>query len=116
VLSGVFDAPQDGCGRIVREDGRFARIVEERDCTPAQRALCEVNSGVFAFRSSVLFGALESLTNANAQGEYYLTDAPEILLRGGSVVSVCARNLGDEMLGVNTPEQLRRVEEILRGA
>ena len=58
--------------------------------------------------------ALKKIKNENAQGEYYLTDVPAILLSEGGKVSVCSMDLGDELIGVNTVEQLRQVEDILR--
>jgi bifunctional N-acetylglucosamine-1-phosphate-uridyltransferase/glucosamine-1-phosphate-acetyltransferase GlmU-like protein len=102
-------------GRIVRGgDGEFLRVVEERDCTPEQRDIRELNSGVYMFRVTALLPALSELKNGNAQGEYYLTDAPAIMLSQGLRVGVCSRDLGDEIIGVNTVEQLRQVESVLR--
>ena len=69
-----------GFGRILRDSaGRFLRIVEERDCTPEERALTEVNPSCYVFELPVLWGALDRIGTSNAQGEYYLTDAPEQL-------------------------------------
>jgi UDP-N-acetylglucosamine diphosphorylase/glucosamine-1-phosphate N-acetyltransferase len=102
-------------GRVIRDGGgAFLRIVEDRDCTDAERAVTELNSGVYAFKMPALVPALQSLGRANAQGEYYLTDVPGILRAGGARVGVCCLELGDEIVGVNTPEQLRLVEDILR--
>lgn len=101
-------------GRIVRgADGRFAAIVEEKDCTPEQRAIRELNSGVYLFRAGALRETLGRLRTDNAQGEYYLTDVPALLLAEGEKVGVCRRELGDEILGVNTPEQLELVGKLL---
>ncbi len=101
-------------GRIVRgKDGRFAAIVEEKDCTLEQRAIRELNSGVYLFRAGALRKTLGRLRTDNAQGEYYLTDVPALLLAEGEKVGVCCRSLGNEILGVNTPEQLRLVGELL---
>ena len=74
-----------GLGRIVRENGRFARIVEERDASPAEKALTEFNSGIYAFALDGLFDALGRIGTANDQGEYYLTDLPGIFLADGRV-------------------------------
>jgi bifunctional UDP-N-acetylglucosamine pyrophosphorylase/glucosamine-1-phosphate N-acetyltransferase len=63
-----------GYGRIVRANGRIARIVEERDATDAERQLKEINSGIYAFDVAPLFDALRGIAAKNAQGEYYLTD------------------------------------------
>lgn len=102
-------------GRIIRDrDGGFLHIVEDRDCSPAQRSITELNSGVYAFRAKLLTEALKGLRNDNSQGEYYLTDAPAIIRAGGGRVGLLKRDLGDEIIGVNTAGQLAQVEGILR--
>ncbi|MCL2227640.1 MAG: NTP transferase domain-containing protein [Oscillospiraceae bacterium] len=101
-------------GRIVRDaDGIFLCVVEDRDCTPEQRMITELNTGVYVFNAPLMLAALKEVKNNNAQGEYYLTDVPEILRKNGARVGLFRRNLGDEILGVNTLEQLEQVEEIL---
>jgi len=101
-------------GRIVRDAlGGFARVVEERDCTPDELAITEMNTGVYVFRAPLLFGALGELRNDNSQGEYYLTDVPAIMLGAGGRIGLLKRDLGDEILGVNTPGQLAQAEGIL---
>jgi UDP-N-acetylglucosamine diphosphorylase/glucosamine-1-phosphate N-acetyltransferase len=103
-------------GRIIRSDsGGFREIVEDRDCTAEQKLITELNSGVYAFRAPLLFDALTRVKRNNAQGEYYLTDVPSIMLAEKAKVGIHRRDLGDEILGVNTLEQLELVEEILRG-
>ena len=102
-------------GRIIRgADGAYLKTVEERDCTAEQLAVTELNSGVYIFRAQNLLDALRSLKSDNAQGEYYLTDVPAIMRAGGARIGICKRDLGDEIIGVNTQEQLLQVEEILR--
>jgi len=114
ILTGTTDLPLP-YGRIVRgADGGFLRVVEERDCTPEERQIDELNSGVCIFRAAGLLDALGKLRNANAQGEYYLTDVPAILLQQGARVGICKRELGMEIIGVNTPEQLSEVEKAVR--
>ena len=101
-------------GRIVRnESGAFARIVEDRDCTPEEKAIRELNVGVYVFEAKALWEALEQLRPNNAQGEFYLTDAPAYILARGGKVGACPTCTAEEMLGVNTVEQLRQVEEIV---
>ena len=101
-------------GRIVRNsDGSFRQVVEDRDCTPEQKAITELNVGVYVFESTALFSALERLTTDNNQGEYYLTDTPVILQNDGLRVGICKQDLGNEIIGVNTVEQLHEVEAIL---
>lgn len=104
-------------GRILRrDDGTFDRVVEDKDCTPEQKKIRELNAGVYVFDAQKLFSVLGQLKNNNAQGEYYLTDAPKILQDEGGRVGVCAACTADEMLGVNTPAQLQAVEAYLKGA
>ncbi len=102
-------------GRIVRDElGHFVKLVEEKDCTPEQLEIRELNSGVYMFEISKLLPALSKLKNNNAQGEYYLTDVPAILRGEGERVGICMRELGSEIIGVNTAGQLAQAEELLR--
>ena len=113
ILTGESSIPLP-YGRILRDSsGGFLHVVEDRDCTPEQRGITELNSGVYLFRAPLLLDALGGLKNDNSQGEYYVTDVPAILLAGGAKVGICKRSLGDEILGVNTLEQLAQVEDIL---
>lgn len=103
-------------GRVLRNiDGSFDRVVEERDCTPEQRAVRELNVGIYCFDGRLLPDALDCLTCDNAQKEYYLTDVPAILRdRFGGKIAVCTRELGEQIIGVNTPGQLALTEQCLR--
>ena len=102
-------------GRVLRDvNGEFCGMVEEKDATPAQKAIRELNSGVYIFRASKLRAVLTDLRSDNAQGEYYLTDAPVLMQKRGGKIGVCRRELGYEIIGVNTPEQLAQVEALLR--
>lgn len=104
-----------GYGRIVRDnEGRFERIVEERDATPDERGINEINSGIYCFDTRLLFAALEHISNRNAQGEYYLTDVPEILRREGHDVAVYQHSDPQEIEGVNNRLQLSEIERLLR--
>jgi UDP-N-acetylglucosamine diphosphorylase/glucosamine-1-phosphate N-acetyltransferase len=102
-------------GRIVRNSpGDFVKIVEDRDCTANEKAITELNTGLYVFEAVKLLPALKKLKNHNAQGEYYLTDVPAILREQGAKIGICMRELGHEIIGVNTLEQLNQVEDILR--
>ena len=106
-------------GRIERDtNGSFLRVVEEKDCSPEQLKIKELNTGVYVFNTPMLLKALGELKNDNSQGEYYVTDVPEIMREKGEKTGILKRNLGDDIIGVNTSEQLKMVEEILqrRGA
>ena len=109
--------PEDSSfGRIIRNSGGgVEKIVEVKDATEQEKAVLEGNTGVFCFRDDALWDALESISNDNAQGEYYLTDVVSILLRKGEKVVAlkCKNNI--EALGVNTPEDLEIVEKALIG-
>ncbi len=102
-------------GRVTREaDGSFRAIVEDRDCTPEEKTITEVNTGTYVFRTAPLLESLGQLSQDNAQGEFYLTDVPAILKAKGLRVGLCDTCSPQEMLGVNTVEQLGEVEAILR--
>lgn len=102
-------------GRVIREaDGSFACIVEDKDCTPEQKTVCEVNTGTYVFHAPELLSALQKLTNNNAQGELYLTDVPALMKEAGHRVGLCDTCSPVEMLGVNTVEQLHEVEILLQ--
>ena len=75
----------------------------------------ELNAGVYVFRCQPLLDCLGKLKCDNAQGEYYLTDVPALLLQQGGKVDACAACTPREMLGVNTPQQLKEVEDTLMG-
>ncbi|MCL2563163.1 MAG: NTP transferase domain-containing protein [Oscillospiraceae bacterium] len=114
ILTGTTDLDM-AFGRIVRDaDGKFREVVEDRDCTPAQKNIRELNAGVYIFQSGPLLSALGRLGRSNSQGEYYLTDVPAILQGEGMQIGICMRKLGDEIIGVNTVEQLGQVEESLK--
>lgn len=116
VVGTAVTEQNEGLGRIVRDDrGEFLRIVEQKDASPEEQRITEINTGCFAFDANSLFGALEQVRPTNAQGEYYLTDCAEILRTAGKRV-VAARRLDvSEAMGVNTQEQLAEVERILAG-
>jgi bifunctional UDP-N-acetylglucosamine pyrophosphorylase/glucosamine-1-phosphate N-acetyltransferase/UDP-N-acetylglucosamine pyrophosphorylase len=104
-----------GLGRIVRDEGgRFIGIVEEKDATPEQRAVTEVNLSTYVFRSDALLSALERLTADNAQGEYYLTDCPSVLMAAGERVEAECVLKPCEALSINTPDELAAVEAEMR--
>jgi bifunctional UDP-N-acetylglucosamine pyrophosphorylase/glucosamine-1-phosphate N-acetyltransferase len=105
-----------GLGRILRNPvtGAVDAIVEERDANPEQRAITEINAGVYAFEASLLAQALGKLTTENAQGEEYLTDVIGMLVESDH--SVLAHATGDptEVLGCNDRVELAALRRVLR--
>jgi bifunctional UDP-N-acetylglucosamine pyrophosphorylase/glucosamine-1-phosphate N-acetyltransferase len=99
-----------GYGRIVRAQGRVERIVEEKDATPVERAIREVNTGILAAPAQRLATWLAALRNDNAQREYYLTDVVGAAVAERFPVDVCSPGSPDECLGVNSKTDLARLE------
>ena len=113
VLTARVDNPQ-GYGRIVRHEGRIVAIVEDKDATPAERGIDEINSGIYAFALEPLFAALKSIGAANAQGEYYLPDLVKIYRQRGLAVETVSLADSREILGVNSRKELADVTAILK--
>jgi bifunctional UDP-N-acetylglucosamine pyrophosphorylase/glucosamine-1-phosphate N-acetyltransferase len=110
----VLDDPT-GFGRIVRDSAeRFVRIVEQRDCTPEQAAIREINPSCYVFEVPALWDALENLDTGNAQGEYYLTDAPALLKADGHKVLAVPALYADDILGVNTRQHLAQANALMQ--
>ncbi|MDR0899177.1 MAG: NTP transferase domain-containing protein [Lactobacillaceae bacterium] len=108
ILAGIFDDPT-GYGRIIATpDQRVAEIVEEKDATPNEKKITLINSGVYLFNTNKVRHELESVSNDNAQGEFYLTDAAV----GLNIVVV---KDSQELQGVNNQQQLAQVNKIMRG-
>jgi bifunctional UDP-N-acetylglucosamine pyrophosphorylase/glucosamine-1-phosphate N-acetyltransferase len=104
-------------GRIIRDNNdAFRKIVEERDASEEQRKVKEINSGIYCFEARDLFRALRKVEPANDQGEYYLTDVPQIILSSGDTVSVYLHNDAREVSGVNTRAELAEFENLVRRA
>lgn len=110
VLSAQVSNPY-GYGRIIRQDGVFCAIVEEKDATPEQRSIHEVNSGLMAFQRGFLERYLPQLQKNPHSGEYYLTDLIAFAAVQNSANAILAAN-ADEIQGVNTKNQLAQVETI----
>lgn len=104
-----------GYGRIVRDGatGAVTGIVEHKDASESQRAIREINSGVFAFDGQLLFGALKKVRTDNSQGEEYLTDVLGILREAGQRVGACVAADHREIAGINNRVQLSEARRIL---
>jgi len=109
LLTQVVDDPR-GYGRIVREGGKVARIVEEKDASANERAIQEINTGILAIPRARLEEWLARLGNANAQGEYYLTDVIAAAVADGVPIEVRHPTAAHESLGVNSKADLANME------
>lgn len=114
VLSAIVDDPT-GLGRIVRNDaGEFSAIVEQRDASPQQLAITEVNSGIYAFDAGELRNTLGMLKADNEQGEEYLTDVLGLLRQAGHQVDTHTASDSDDTLGCNDRAQLAQLQKIMQ--
>jgi bifunctional UDP-N-acetylglucosamine pyrophosphorylase/glucosamine-1-phosphate N-acetyltransferase len=112
ILTAHLDNP-DGYGRILREGGHIASIVEHKDASESQRRIREINSGIYAFDVGPLFGALKELRAGNAQREYYLPDLVQVYRARGLTVETVAVGDPREVLGVNSRRELAEVTAII---
>jgi bifunctional UDP-N-acetylglucosamine pyrophosphorylase / glucosamine-1-phosphate N-acetyltransferase len=113
-ISTRLDAP-DGYGRVVRDpSGAVERIVEHRDASPAERAINEIHTGIYLIDASLLRETLAALTNDNAQHEFYLTDIVSIARHLGAPVRAWLAHNPAEFEGINTREELARMNQELR--
>ena len=104
-----------GYGRVIRDaSGQVLKIVEQKDANEQERAVNEINTGIFCFQRAALFDALSQITCNNAQGEYYLTDVLAILASNQSNVQAVQVDDYEETLGINSRQQLAVAEKILR--
>ncbi|MDD4691016.1 MAG: bifunctional UDP-N-acetylglucosamine diphosphorylase/glucosamine-1-phosphate N-acetyltransferase GlmU [Eubacterium aggregans] len=113
VLTAVFDDPT-GYGRMVKEGDALIKIVEHKDATAEERAIREINSGMYCFDAACLREALAKIVPENVQGEYYLTDTIEILRTMGKKVGTYATPDVEDIAAVNSKGQLAQVEAIMR--
>lgn len=115
VISAVLDDPT-GYGRIVRDaqTRRISAIVEQKDADAQTQAICEINSGAFWFKADDLYDILSQITNHNAQGEYYLTDAVKLLIESGKRANAHITGKAGAVLGANDCIQLNALNSIAR--
>jgi len=113
VLTVDLDDPS-GYGRIVRQAGSVNRIVEQKDASPEQQAISEINTGVILCPGDKLKGWLANLGNSNSQGEYYLTDVIAMAVADGVEVHGIKAETGTEVMGINDKKQLAEAERALQ--
>jgi bifunctional UDP-N-acetylglucosamine pyrophosphorylase/glucosamine-1-phosphate N-acetyltransferase len=104
-----------GYGRVIRgTNGQVAKIVEQKDASPAELLVNEINTGIYCFERAALFEALAGITCENVQREYYLTDVIGILAEKKAKVWAVAAEDHDETMGINSRRQLAQAEKVLR--
>ncbi|HEV7743651.1 MAG TPA: bifunctional UDP-N-acetylglucosamine diphosphorylase/glucosamine-1-phosphate N-acetyltransferase GlmU [Pyrinomonadaceae bacterium] len=114
ILSVRLENPT-GYGRVIRDESeQFQRIVEQKDASLQEQKVKEINSGIYCFDARKLFAALKRVEPSNQQGEYYLTDVPQILLADGEKVSVYLHGDSREVSGINTRAELAEFENLMR--
>jgi bifunctional UDP-N-acetylglucosamine pyrophosphorylase/glucosamine-1-phosphate N-acetyltransferase len=113
VLTAILEDPS-GYGRIIRDEkGMVQKIVEEGDASADEKKVKEINTGTFCFDNKSLFSVLNNITPDNKQGEYYLTDALELLRKKNFPIWAVVASNPQEGLGINSQEELEIMEEIL---
>jgi len=114
VLTADLENPH-GYGRVVRDgEGRVRSIVEQKDATPEEQSINEINSGIYCMESDFLFANIGSLGSDNAQNEYYLTDLVAVTVERGATCLAMKITDSDEIMGVNDRAQLAEAARILR--
>ncbi len=113
VVTAIVEHPH-GYGRIVRIGGQIAAIVEEKDASADERAISEINAGIYAFELDGLFAAVRRIAAENAQHEYYLPDLVSIYRRAGRRVETLSVANVHEILGVNTRTELATIGALMK--
>jgi len=103
-----------GYGRIIREGNEVLRIVEEKDASPKEKAVHEINTGIYAFEAPFIFDALRDIGRDNAQGEYYLTDVLAVARSRGKTTCALSIDDIDEVMGINDRQQLSIASAVMR--
>jgi UDP-N-acetylglucosamine diphosphorylase/glucosamine-1-phosphate N-acetyltransferase len=112
VLTTILDDPS-GYGRVIKEGdkGEISRIVEEKDATPAEKKIREINTGIYCVESNFLFRAIGDIGNENIQKEYYLTDIVGIAWKKGFKTRSFITANSYEVMGINTPDDLKKASK-----
>jgi len=116
LITSIDKEDPTGCGRIlINKDGKFMKIVEEKDCNDDQRSIKEINCGIYIVKVKTLQKFLPKIDDNNAQKEYYLTDIVKLYRKGGDD-NISLFKLGDdkqnEIFNVNTKEELDRINNL----
>ena len=111
IMSADIDNPT-GYGRIIKENDRFVKIVEEKDCSESEKKIKTINTGVYSIDANILCKYLPQLNNDNAQNEYYLTDLFAMINEEVEVIHL-HKSKNFEISGVNTKQQLKDLEHFI---
>ena len=113
IVTCIYDNPT-GYGRIIRENGSFQRIIEQRDASEEQKLIKEGNAGLACYSGKLLKEGLSLLGCNNAQNEYYITDVPEILKNKGEPVNIYIAEDTLDFSGINDKLQLAEVTQVMK--
>jgi bifunctional UDP-N-acetylglucosamine pyrophosphorylase/glucosamine-1-phosphate N-acetyltransferase len=114
LMTAELDRPE-GYGRVIRDrSGKIEKIVEEKDASPAQRNIREINTGIYLLDSEVAFEGLRQLTRQNSQNEYYLTDIVAFAVKEKKIIESVKAGRSDEVMGINTRVDLSNAEALVR--
>ncbi len=114
VLSTIQEEPF-GYGRIIRNDkGNLAEIIEEKDLSPQQKQIQEVNTGTYVFESPRIFSVIRQIQDNNSQKEYYLPDAIKISIENHQPVGIKILHNPQEAQGINSPDELKKASSFLK--
>ena len=114
LATSTIDDPK-GYGRIVRNaQGGFERIVEQKNATEAELEICEVNPSYYCMNAHAMFESLKQVSRNELTGEYYITDVFELMIKAGQRVEVIDAVPPEDILSINTPENLAQVDAIYR--
>jgi len=116
VLGVEFDEPPPFGRLVLNDDGTLARIVEDKDCTPEEKEITLCNTGAFCVDGQHIADWVNTIGNDNGQGEYYITDLPEIAAQGGYATYVTITRDEEEVYGVNSRADLALLEQIVQDA
>ena len=115
VMTAILNDP-GSYGRVIKnEEGEVLKIVEARDAGAEERAIKEINTGIYCAKNAFLFEAVRKIDNKNTQGEYYFTDIFEIARRENRKTGSFIIDDSSEAMGINTPDDLEAAEKIMSG-
>lgn len=115
VLTAVMENPY-GYGRVLRDpSGGVLRIIEQKDATPEEQGICEINSGIYCMEADFLFSNIGRIGSNNAQNEFYLTDLVAMAVQQGLACLAMSTDDSSEIMGVNDRVQMAEAARILRG-